>query len=108
MQKEIEYMWYDAFENAYTKTKNEYAPPERYTLTFKGSDNYTYQENWCVGEGEVIGIAYSAEKYDSGECVRVRKEIAEYHNVELKKLRYWVIPADRYDKYEIEFGLKKQ
>ena len=103
--EEEKYMWYDIFENAYTKTRDENAPPERYLLTFRGSDDYVYKECWDVGNGKVIDIAYSVRQYDSGECVYVLNNVAKAHNVDLKKRIYWVIPTDRYDEYEKRFGI---
>lgn len=92
-------LYYDHFTESYVLEKDEIAPPERYTLFFRGTDE-SYIESWYVDHerSKCLNIAFDADEYNDPllhQGVITRR--CEENGCELVGLRYIVIPGKKFD-----------
>ena len=98
-------MYYDAFTNEYTLNINEYAPPERYYLTFRGKDYYT--DHWEGDDGRCLDISYTIEEYYTEEHDRRYRSMCEEYDFHPIRLRYFTLPAIKFDEYVERFKVEE-
>lgn len=108
----IDRMYYDAFCDEYTLTRETIAPPERYTLTLRSQKDGFIYETWDVeqrtdGEKRRISFAFPAD-YDESEVNDFRSIMFHLHNVTPRILVRWSIPNERFDRYVKMFDLDKE
>ena len=102
-------MYYDNFENVYCLPSEEdlgIAPPERYLRTIRNPSEY-YTEHWEVSgtsKGNRLDVCYSDPKYANSERFR----LAKLNDCSLSYIRWWEIPASKFDEYAKRFGLMKE
>ena len=99
-------MYYDEFANEYTLEREETAPPERYLETLRGDD--VYIENWSIGNGLFIEVAYSQYDVDNRYVNRIRHSQEQTYNCRLSRMIRWTIPAVKFDEYVERFGLEEK
>lgn len=95
----IDKLYYDHFTESYVLEKDEIAPPERYTLFFRGTDE-SYIEAWYVDHerSRYLNIMFNADEYnDLLFRQQIRKCRCEENECELVELRYIVIPNKKFD-----------
>ena len=95
----IDELYYDHFTESYVMEKDENAPPERYTLFLRGTDE-SYIESWYVDyeRNRLLNIMFNADEYNDPLS---RQRAIEYrckvNECELVELRYIVIPDEKFD-----------
>ncbi len=95
----IDKLYYDHFTESCVFEKDEIAPPERYTLFFRGTGE-SYIESWYVDHerSKCLNIAFNADEYNDPlfrQGVITRR--CEENRCELVGLRYIVIPGEKFD-----------
>lgn len=101
----IDAMYYDVFAEEYVKEKDPYAPPERYCFTTRGVEGI-YVDHWEDKDGLCMDVAYLADEYYTEEHTRKLKAMCERENFKPLRLRYFTLPAEKFDEYVKQFGLE--
>lgn len=92
-------IYFDRFTKEYTKTKEEFSPPERYLEIYKSLGEY-YVEVWSVifyGDKKIIAeltIAY--DEIDKKYAKIIREQKAKDENVVLERQLRWYVPNNVY------------
>lgn len=92
-------IYFDRFTKEYTKTKEEFSPPERYLEIYKSLGEY-YEEVWSVifyGDiklNKKLSISY--DEKDKKYANILREEKAKYENVVLERQLIWYVPNNVY------------
>ena len=102
-------MYYDTFANEYTKSKESYAPPERYIRTVRGKvDNLFIEHMRTSKHGETVffDLPFTEEEYRDlslkyEKIVRAIKENG-YSGAQCVK---FTLPPTLFDEYAERFGL---
>ena len=95
----IDELYYDRFTESYVFKKDETAPPERYTLFFRGTGE-SYIESWYVDHvrSKCLNIMFDADEYNDPLLRQgVIKRMCEENRCKLVRLRYVVIPGEKFD-----------
>lgn len=102
-------MYYDTFANEYTKSKDSYAPPERYIRTVRGDTDNLFIEHMRTskhGETVFFDLMFTEEEYKDlnlryKKTDRVIKENG-YSGAQCVK---FTLPPTLFDEYAERFGL---
>jgi len=102
-------MYYDTFTNEYTKSKESYAPLERYIRTIRGNvDNLLIEHMQTSKNGETVffDLPFTEEEYKD-LTVRYEKIVQMikdngYSGAQCKK---FTLPPKLFDEYAERFGL---
>lgn len=92
-------IYFDRFTNEYTKTKEEFYPPERYLEIYKSLGEY-YVEVWSVifyGDiklNKKLSISY--DEKDKKYANIIREEKAKDEDVVLERQLIWYVPNNVY------------
>lgn len=106
-------MFYDTFLNSYVAEKETIAPPERYIETYRGSKGI-YVESWWVKNKDIhsadkplcLNVAYPAEEYyDEKAHDSTLEYMCNRDSVTPIRLRYFVLPEEKFDEYAERFGI---
>lgn len=97
----IDELYYDHFAESYVLKKDENAPPERYTLFLRGTGE-SYIESWYVDHVRSkclnLNIMFNADEYNDPLLHQeVVKHMCEENRCKLVRLRYVVIPGEKFD-----------
>lgn len=95
----IDKLYYDYFTESYVLETDEIAPPERYTLFYRGTGE-SYVESWYVDHerSKCLNISFNADEYNDPLLYQaVKKCRCEENGCELVGLRYIVIPGEIFD-----------
>ena len=96
----IDKLYYDHFTESYVLEKDEIAPPERYTLFFRGTGEL-YIESWYVDHVRskcCLNIMFNADEYNDPMLRQgVIKRMCEKNRCKLVRLRHVVIPGEKID-----------
>lgn len=96
---EIQKIYYDTFEYRYIKETETSAPPERYIPIYRGDVSDVYIEQWYVGNGMYLNVAYSQFEVDNHLVVPFREKISQQHRCYLMYLKSKTIPPELFNDY---------
>ena len=92
-------IYFDRFTNEYTKTKEEFYPPERYLEICKSLGDY-YKEVWsAISYGDKkSNVRLSISYYDKDKkyIKIIREQKAKDENVVLERQLIWYVPNNEY------------
>ena len=103
----IKKMYYDMFADEYVLERSPYAPPERYCITLRGTEE-KYIDHWVDDKGRCVDIYYSPDEYYSSiHDQRYRSTCANY-DFTPTRLHHFTLPASKFDEYVERFHLKEE